>query len=84
MNTAVVVSGAGVLPFPVGTSGGMLGRGHAPGATGLAQIAELTLQLCGRAGGCQVAQAQTALAHNLGAGTAGVVSILQRSGRTIY
>lgn len=69
--------------LPVGTSGGMLGRGHAPGATGLAQIAELKLQLSGKAGARQVDQARTALAHNLAVGAAAVVSILQRSGRTI-
>lgn len=69
--------------LPIGTSGGMLGRGHAPGATGLAQIAELKLQLSSKAGARQVDQARTALAHNLAVGAAAVVSILQRSGRTI-
>lgn len=65
--------------LPVGTSGGMLARGHSPGATGLAQIAELTWQLREQAGERQVPRAQTGLAHNLAVGTAAVVSILQRA-----
>ncbi|WP_181779193.1 thiolase family protein [Pseudonocardia pini] len=39
---------------PVNTSGGLISRGHALGATGLAQIAELATQLRGRAGSRQV------------------------------
>jgi acetyl-CoA acetyltransferase len=55
---------------PVNTSGGLLRKGHPVGATGLAQIVELTEQLQGRAGDRQVEGARVALAHN-GGGTIG-------------
>jgi acetyl-CoA acetyltransferase len=45
--------------IPVNTSGGLLRKGHPVGATGLAQIVELTEQLQGRAGPRQVAGART-------------------------
>lgn len=51
---------------PVNTDGGLLSRGHPLGATGLAQLAELTRQLRGVAGSRQVPQAATALAVNSG------------------
>ncbi len=52
--------------IPVNTSGGLLRKGHPVGATGLAQIHELTLQLQGRAGKRQVEGAKLALAQNGG------------------
>ncbi|MEH6519402.1 MAG: thiolase family protein [Halioglobus sp.] len=52
--------------IPVNTSGGLLRKGHPIGATGLAQIYELVLQLRGEAGERQVAGAGTALAENGG------------------
>jgi len=55
---------------PVNTSGGLLRKGHPVGATGIAQIVELTEQLQGRAGDRQVEGARVALAHN-GGGTIG-------------
>lgn len=57
---------------PVNPSGGLLCRGHPLGATGLAQLAELTWQLRGEAEGRQVAGARTALAHCTGGGIWGV------------
>src|SRR5215472_2131634 len=51
---------------PVNTSGGLLARGHPMGATGLAQVLELTLQLQGRCGPRQVPGARLALAENTG------------------
>jgi acetyl-CoA acetyltransferase len=51
---------------PVNTDGGLLSRGHALGATGLAQVAEMTVQLRGTAGARQVDGARTALAVNAG------------------
>lgn len=51
---------------PVNTSGGLLSRGHPLGATGLAQIVELCLQLRGRAGERQVKNARLGLAINGG------------------
>lgn len=52
--------------LPVNTSGGLISRGHPVGATGVAQICELTSQLRGQAGGRQVAGARVGLAHNAG------------------
>jgi acetyl-CoA acetyltransferase len=57
------IGGDGVAVNP---SGGLLSRGHPFGATGLAQIAELTWQLRGRAGGRQVEDARVGLAHTMG------------------
>lgn len=65
---AMVDSGATWLggTIPVNTSGGLLRKGHPVGATGIAQIVELTEQLQGRSGDRQVAGAKVALAHNGG------------------
>ncbi|MEV5407887.1 lipid-transfer protein [Thermopolyspora sp. NPDC052614] len=58
-------------------SGGLLSKGHPLGATGLAQCAELTWQLRGTAGPRQVEGARTALQHNVGIGSACVVTVYQ-------
>jgi len=52
--------------MPVNTSGGLLSRGHALGATGCAQVAELYDQLCGRAGARQLNNPKLAMAVNGG------------------
>lgn len=52
--------------IPVNPSGGLSSRGHPVGATGLAQIAELTWQLRGDAGARQVRAPRIALAQNSG------------------
>lgn len=65
-------------PMAVCSSGGLLGRGHAPGATGLAQLAELVWQLRGEAKARQAAGARTALQHSAALGRAVSVTILQR------
>jgi acetyl-CoA C-acetyltransferase len=62
----------------VNPSGGLLSKGHPLGATGLAQIAELTWQLRGHAGQRQVNGARTGLQQNAGLGSAGFVHILQK------
>jgi acetyl-CoA acetyltransferase len=51
---------------PVNPSGGLLARGHPIGATGCAQLVELTDQLRGRARDRQVCGPRFALAHNAG------------------
>ncbi|MCK6556699.1 thiolase family protein [Candidatus Binatia bacterium] len=56
---------------PVNTSGGLLRKGHPVGATGAAQIVELTEQLQGRAGARQVSGARIGLAQN-GGGNIGI------------
>ena len=58
-------------------SGGLMSKGHPLGATGLAQITELTWQLRGVSGARQVDGARTALQHNGGLGSAVSVAILQ-------
>ena len=52
--------------IPVNPSGGLLRKGHPVGATGLAQVVELTEQLRGQAGKRQVEGARVALAQNGG------------------
>jgi acetyl-CoA C-acetyltransferase len=52
--------------MPVNTSGGLKAKGHPMGATGVAQICEIALQLRGEAGARQVPGAEIGLAHNLG------------------
>ena len=53
-------------PIPVNTSGGLLRKGPPVGATGIAQIVELTEQLRGVSGDRQVQGAKVGLAHNGG------------------
>ena len=50
----------------VNTSGGLVARGHPLGATGIAQVVELTSQLRGEAGRRQVEGARLAVAANTG------------------
>lgn len=52
--------------LPVNTSGGLLAKGHPVGATGIAQIYEIWLQLRGEAGERQVAGARAGLTENGG------------------
>ena len=52
--------------IPINTSGGLESRGHPIGASGLAQIHELMLQLRGEAGKRQVENVRLALAQNGG------------------
>jgi acetyl-CoA acyltransferase len=71
--------------LPVNTSGGLLGRGHPVGATGVLQIVELVQQLRGHAGARQVEPTpRLALAHNAGGLVEGdnavaVITILERT-----
>ena len=64
--------------IPVNTSGGLKSKGHPVGATGVAQIVELTEQLRGESGKRQVKGAKRGLSQNMG-GTGGstVVHILE-------
>ncbi len=58
-------------------SGGLLSKGHPLGATGLAQITELSWQLRGDAGVRQVENACIAVQHNVGLNGAAIVSVLE-------
>lgn len=57
---------------PVNPSGGLLAKGHPPGATGVAQIVEVCEQLQGRAGARQVPDARLGLTQVTGGGIWGV------------
>ncbi len=62
---------------PVNTSGGLKSKGHPVGATGVAQICDVVLQLRGQAGERQLRRHSLGLAQNLGgSGATAVVTIL--------
>ena len=56
--------------IPVNTSGGLKAKGHPVGATGVAQVVEITRQLRGEAAARQVKNARVGLTQNMG-GTGG-------------
>lgn len=64
--------------LPIATFGGLKARGHPVGATGVYQLVEAYLQLTGRAGANQVANAEIALVQNMGGVGATVVSHVLR------
>ena len=62
---------------PINTSGGLKAKGHPIGATGVAQIVEITEQLRGQSGDRQVRDAEIGVTHNLsGFATHHVVHVL--------
>jgi len=61
---------------PVNVSGGLLSKGHPLGATGVANIFEVTQHLRGRAGDRQVEGAKVGLAHVIGLGSACTINVL--------
>jgi acetyl-CoA C-acetyltransferase len=60
--------------IPVATFGGLKARGHPVGATGVYQLAEVTRQLWGEAGECQVEGALIGMAQNIGGSGATIVT----------
>lgn len=68
--------------YVINPSGGLTSKGHPLGATGLAQITELTWQLRGMADKRQISNLKYALAHNLGLGSAIIVTILKKFNET--
>ncbi len=65
--------------IPISTLGGSKARGDTAGATGVYQVAEVALQLMGRAGPAQVPEARVGMAQCLGgAGATAVSHILVR------
>lgn len=64
--------------LPVSTMGGLKARGHPVGATGVYQLVEAYLQLAGRAGENQVANAGLGLVQNIGGTASTVVNHLLR------
>jgi acetyl-CoA acetyltransferase len=65
--------------IPVNVSGGLLSKGHPLGATGIANIYEVSTQLRGEADKRQVDGACVGLAHVLGLGSACAVHIFERA-----
>jgi acetyl-CoA acetyltransferase len=63
--------------IPVNVSGGLLSKGHPLGATGIANIYEITTHLRGEAGERQVPNARFGLTHVLGLGSACAIHILE-------
>lgn len=64
---------------PTNTFGGLKARGHPVGATGVYQVAEITLQLRGEAGKNQVDNAKIGLAENIGGvATTAAVHLLRK------
>jgi len=64
-------------PRPINTSGGLKAKGHPVGATGVAQICDVALQIRCEAGARQIPRHSLGLAQNLGgSGATCVVSIL--------
>ena len=66
--------------IPVNVSGGLLSKGHPLGATGIANIYEVTTHLRGEAGDRQIEGATVGLTHVIGLGSACAVHILEKSG----
>ncbi|WP_036555475.1 thiolase family protein [Nocardioides insulae] len=68
--------------IPVNVSGGLLSKGHPLGATGIANIYEISTHLRGEAGDRQVAGARLGLTHVVGGGpgmgTSCAIHILER------
>jgi acetyl-CoA C-acetyltransferase len=67
---------------PINTFGGLKARGNPLGATGIYQLAEITMQLQGKAGDHQVEGAKIGVAQNMG-GMASIcaVNVLRRAGK---
>jgi acetyl-CoA acyltransferase len=64
--------------IPVNVSGGLLSKGHPLGATGIANIYEVSTHLRGEAGKRQVADARLGMTHVIGLGSACGIHILER------
>lgn len=65
--------------IPVNVSGGLLSKGHPLGATGIANIYEVSTHLRGEAGGRQVEGARFGLTHVIGLGSACGIHILEKA-----
>ena len=76
----LIDSGATALGgrIPVNVSGGLLSKGHPLGATGIANIYEITTHLRGEAGDRQVPGARIGLTHVVGLGSACAVHVLEK------
>lgn len=64
--------------IPVNVSGGLLSKGHPLGATGIANIYEVSTHLRGEAGKRQVPGARIGLTHVIGLGSACAIHVLEK------
>jgi len=64
--------------IPVNVSGGLLSKGHPLGATGVANIYEVSTHLRGEAGARQVDGAKIGLTHVIGLGSACGIHVLEK------
>ena len=65
--------------IPVNPSGGLVSKGHPLGATGLANVFEVTTHLRGEAGDRQIDGARRGMTHVVGLGSSCAVHILERA-----
>ena len=65
--------------IPVNVSGGLLSKGHPAGATGVANVYEVTTHLRGEAGDRQVSGARLGLTHVVGFGASCAIHVLERA-----
>jgi acetyl-CoA acyltransferase len=65
--------------IPVNVSGGLLSKGHPLGATGIANMYEISTHLRGEAGDRQVEGAKVGLTHVIGLGSACGIHILEKT-----
>ncbi len=63
---------------PVNVSGGLLSKGHPLGATGIANIYEVSTHLRGEAGKRQVEGARLGMTHVIGLGSACAIHVLEK------
>jgi acetyl-CoA acetyltransferase len=64
---------------PVNVSGGLISKGHPIGATGVANLYEVTTHLRGEAGDRQIEGAKVGLTHVIGLGSACAVHVLEKA-----
>lgn len=72
MDGAIALNGR----IPISTMGGLKGRGHPVGATGIYQVIEVAQQVTGRAGANQVANARLGMAQNIGGSGATIITTI--------
>jgi acetyl-CoA acetyltransferase len=65
--------------IPVNVSGGLISKGHPIGATGIANVFEVSTHLRGEAGDRQIEGAKVGLTHVIGLGSACGVHILEKA-----
>jgi acetyl-CoA acyltransferase len=65
--------------IPVNVSGGLISKGHPIGATGVANLFEVTTHLRGEAGDRQIEGAKVGLTHVIGLGSACAVHVLEKA-----